>query len=115
MRYCLALDLKDDPESIRNYIKYHDKDNFRSEITESIKAAGVVDMQIYLTGNRLFMIMEVDETFDFGRKAEMDADNPAVQDWEDFVSRFQQRLPWAKEGEKWVLMEQIYSLDQSEG
>jgi L-rhamnose mutarotase len=110
MRYCLALDLKDDPESIEDYIKYHRKENFRPEITESIKAAGIVDMQIYLTGNRLFMIMEVDETFDFTRKAKMDAENPQVQDWEEFVSQFQQKLPWAKEGQKWVLMKQIYGL-----
>lgn len=114
MRYCLALDLNDDPESIECYVKCHQKENFRPEITESIKSAGVVDMQIYLTGNRLFMIMEVDDTFDFDRKAEMDANNPQVQDWEEFVSRFQQRLPWAKEGQKWVLMEQIYGLDIKE-
>ncbi len=114
MRYCLALDLKDDPESIENYKKYHRKDNFRPEITKSIKDAGVMDMQIYLIGNRLFMIMDVDGTFDFDRKAAMDAKNPQVQDWEDFVSQFQQRLPWAKEGQKWVLMEQIYGLDNRE-
>lgn len=113
-RYCLALDLKDDPKLIDAYKSSHRKENFRQEITESIKDAGILDMQIYLTGNRLFMIMEVDEAFDFARKAEMDASNPMVQDWEGFVSQFQQRLPWAKEGEKWVLMEQIYGLDDSE-
>lgn len=111
MRYCLALDLKDDPESIENYKKYHQKENFRPEITESIKEAGVLDMQIFLTGNRLFMVMEVDETFDFAKKAEMDTNNPRVQDWENIVSQFQQRIPWAKDGQKWVLMEKIYGLD----
>lgn len=111
MRYCLALDLKNDPESIENYKKYHRKDNFRPEITESIKEAGISNMEIYLTGNRLFMIMEVDESFGFERKTKMDAENPKVQDWENFVSQFQQKLPWAKEGEKWVLMEKIYKLD----
>src|SRR5690606_8212676 len=113
-RYCLALDLKDDPQLIDAYKSCHRKENFRPEIIESITSAGVVDMQIYLTGNRLFMIMEVDETFDFGRKAEMDASNPLVQDWEDRVSQFQQTLPWAKEGEKWVLMEKIFGLDDKE-
>lgn len=113
-RYCLALDLKDDPKLIDAYIRAHKVENFRPEITDSIKDAGILDMQIYLTSNRLFMIMEVDETFDFARKAEMDASNPMVQDWEGFVSQFQQRLPWAKEGDKWVLMEQIYGLDNNE-
>src|SRR5690606_25926753 len=106
--------LKDDPDLIDAYKSSHRKENIRAEITESIKDAGVVDMQIYCTGNRLFMIMEVDRSFDFRRKAEMDANNPQVQDWEDFVSQFQQTLPWAEEGEKWVLMEQIYGLDSSE-
>lgn len=115
MRYCLALDLKDDPESIENYKKYHQKENFRPEITASIRAAGIVNMQIFLTGNRLFMIMEVDESFAFEKKAEIDGNNPAVQDWENFVSQFQQRLPWSKEGQKWILMEQIYELDGSNG
>jgi L-rhamnose mutarotase len=112
MRYCLALDLKDDPIAIENYKKWHLQENFRPEITQSIRDAGVIDMQIYLIGNRLFMIMEVDERFNFEEKTKMDAANPEVQDWENFVSQFQQRLPWEKEGQKWVLMEKIYELDK---
>src|SRR5690554_4874132 len=111
MKYCLALDLKDDPESINSYKTYHQQEYFRPEITHSIREAGILNMEIFLTGNRLFMIMEVDEGFDFKKKAKMDAENPQVQDWENFVSEFQQPLPWAKEGEKWVLMEKIYQLD----
>lgn len=67
-------------------------------------------MQIYLTGNRMFMIMEVDETFDQAKKAEMDANNPKVQEWEQLMWKYQQSLPWAKEGEKWLLMERIFQL-----
>jgi L-rhamnose mutarotase len=107
-KYCLALDLKDDPTLIEAYKHYHAEENFRPEITDSIKKSGVTQMEIYLTGNRLFMIMEVDENFDFGRKAKMDAENPQVQEWESLVSTFQKKLPWAKKGEKWVLMEQIF-------
>lgn len=110
-KYCLALDLRNDPELIESYKRYHQKEHFRPEITSSIKEAGIVNMQIYLTGNRLFMIMEVDEQFDFESKTTMDAENSQVQEWENFVSQFQQVLPWAKKGEKWVLMEQIYQLD----
>ncbi|MEX2591973.1 MAG: L-rhamnose mutarotase [Anditalea sp.] len=111
-KYCLALDLKDDPHLIEAYKQYHAEENFRPEITASIKESGVTHMEIYLTGNRLFMIMEVDENFDFKRKAQMDAENPQVQEWESFVSTFQQSLPWAKEGEKWVVMEKIYQLGE---
>lgn len=109
-RYCLALDLKDDPNLIEEYKRYHAPGNAWPEVTTSIKDAGITDMQIYLTGNRLFMIMEVDETFDPEKKARMDADNLKVQEWENLMMKFQQLLPWAREGEKWVTMERIFKL-----
>jgi L-rhamnose mutarotase len=67
-------------------------------------------MEIYRTGNRLFMIVETDESFSFERKSEMDASNPKVQEWETLMLRFQKRLPWARDGEKWVLMNKIFQL-----
>lgn len=111
-KFCLALDLKDDPKAIDAYKACHAAENFRPEITESIKSSGITNMEIYLTGNRLFMIMEVAKGFDFHIKAKMDAENPKVHDWEAFVANFQQTLPWAKEGEKWVVMEKIYQLEK---
>lgn len=114
-RYCLALDLHDDQELIESYKKYHRTENFRPEITASIKESGILNMEIYLTGNRLFMIMEVDEGFSFQRKTKLDKENEQVQEWESFVSQFQKRLPWAEEGEKWVLMEKIFQIDGGYG
>jgi len=81
-RLCFSCDLKDDPELIPEYKKYHTPANTWPEITKSIKHAGIMDMQIYLTGNRMFMIMEVDYTFDPIKKTEMDANNPKVEKWE---------------------------------
>ncbi|WP_109830965.1 L-rhamnose mutarotase [Reichenbachiella versicolor] len=109
-RFCLALDLKDDPELIAKYEEYHAPGNAWPEITESITSAGITDMQIYRTGNRLFMIMEVDETFDPTKKAEMDANNPKVQEWEELMNTFQLPIPWAAPGEKWVPMNKIFQL-----
>jgi len=109
-KYYLACDLKDDPALIEKYKEYHAPGNAWPEITKSIKDAGIVDMQIYLTGNRLFMVMEVDDTFDPEKKAEMDAGNPKVQEWETLMDTFQQRIPWAKDGEKWIMMDQIFQL-----
>ena len=57
------------------------------------------------------MIMEVDGTFSFERKAAMDAANPHVQDWENLMWKFQQSMPFAKNGEKWMLMNQIFGLN----
>lgn len=108
-RYCLALDLKNDPDAIAQYEKWHR--NVWPEIMKSIRDAGIRNMEIYRTGNRLFMIMEAGEGFSFERKAEMDAANPRVQEWERLMENFQQFLPWAKPGEKWVIMEKIFELN----
>jgi L-rhamnose mutarotase len=107
-RYCFACDLKDNPKLIAEYKAYHAAGMAWPEITKSSKDVGIVDLQIYLTGNRMFMIMEVNETFDLLKKAEMDANNPKVKEWEKLMWGYQQRLPWAKEGEKWIQMEQIF-------
>jgi len=108
-RYCLALDLQDDPQLIAEYRRYHQK--CWPEITQSILDAGIEDMEIYLLGTRLFMIMEVSERFSFEAKREADRNNSKVQEWERLMWRFQRPLPEAKPGEKWVLMERIFKLD----
>ena len=107
-RFCLALDLVDDPELINEYEKWHEEG--WPEIKKSITDSGITDMQIYRTGNRLFMIVEADQSFSFERKSEMDASNPKVQEWETLMWKFQQPLPWAAEGEKWILMNKIFQL-----
>jgi len=107
-RYALALDLVDDPGSIAEYEAHHRA--VAPEILASIRDAGVEVMDIYRFGNRMFMVMEVDETFSFERKAEMDAANPAVQAWERLVWKYQQAVPRSKPGEKWVLMDKIFEL-----
>lgn len=109
-RYCLALDLIDDPALIAEYEHWHKRENTWPEITESIKDAGITALEIYRTGNRLFMIIETIDTFDFDIKAEMDIDNPKVQEWEKLMWKYQQPLSWAEAGEKWVLMNKIFRL-----
>jgi L-rhamnose mutarotase len=109
-RYCLTLDLKDDPKLIAEYKRYHQK--IWPEITRSIKDAGIEDMEIYLLGTRMFMIMEVDEKFSFEAKKRADELNAKVREWEALMWRFQQSLPQAKPGEKWLLMERIFSLEK---
>lgn len=107
-RYCLALDLKDDPALITEYEEYHRK--VWPGIIKSIKDAGIEAMEIYRTGNRLFMIMEVNDTFDFAKKAKADAVSTEVKKWEDLMWKYQQALPGSKPGEKWKLMEKIFDL-----
>lgn len=107
-RYCLALDLKDDPAAIAGYEKHHRA--VWPEILTSIRDSGIENMEIYRTGNRLFMIMEVSAAFSFEAKGRADAANPKVQEWERLMENFQQYLPFAQPGEKWVLMNKIFSL-----
>ena len=110
-RYCLALDLKDDPDLIAEYEAYHK--NVWPEIIESIKKSGIQSLDIYRTGNRMFMIIEANDDFSFDKKGQMDAANEKVQEWEELMWKFQQALPWAKPGEKWILMEKIFELPVS--
>ncbi|MBP6432135.1 MAG: L-rhamnose mutarotase [Ferruginibacter sp.] len=107
-KYCLALDLKNDEALIAEYETHHK--NIWPEIEQSIKQSGIVQMEIYRTGNRLFMIMETIDDFSFEQKANADAINEKVQQWEELMWKYQQALPLAKQGEKWILMNKIFSI-----
>ena len=107
-RYALALDLKDDPALIAEYERHHAQ--VWPEIEQSLRDAGITRLEIYRTGNRLFMVLEAGDEFSFDAKAAADAANPRVQEWEVLMWRYQQALPWARPGEKWLLMDRIYEL-----
>jgi L-rhamnose mutarotase len=109
-RYCLTLDLKDDPKLIAEYKRYHEK--IWPEITRSINDAGILDLEIYLRGTRMFMILEVNDSFSFEKKANADRKNQKVQEWEDLMWKFQKALPGAQPGEKWLPMERIFTLEK---
>ena len=109
-KHYFALDLINDENLIAEYDNYHAKGNEWPEITQSITEGGITSMEIYRTGNRLFMIMETNDDFDPIKKSTMDANNEKVQEWEQLMWKFQQPLPWAKEGEKWVAMKQVFKL-----
>jgi len=107
-RYCMALDLVNDRELIAEYEDLHKR--VSPLIKKSITDAGISVMDIYRLENRLFMIIETDESFSFERKAVMDASNPKVQEWEQFVWKYQLAIPGGKPGEKWRLMDKIFEL-----
>lgn len=108
-RYCLTLDLKDDPALIAEYKRHHQK--IWPEITQSIKSAGIENLEIYFLGTRMFMILEAGPGFSFEAKARADEANPKVREWEELMWKFQKALPQARPGEKWLLMERIFHLD----
>ena len=108
MKYCLALDLVDDEKLIAEYEKQHRA--VWPEIKASVKDSGITHLEIYRVFNRLFMIIEASNDFSFDKKNAMDAANPKVQEWEKLMWKYQQALPQAKPGEKWILTDKIFEL-----
>lgn len=109
-KYCFALDLRDDPELIAEYRRMHDPQNIWSEVVGSIKQNGVLEEEIYLAGNRLFMILHTTDDFSLEAKIEADNASPAMQKWEALMWKYQQPIPQAKPGQKWVRMEKIFEV-----
>jgi L-rhamnose mutarotase len=110
-RYCKTLLLKDDEQLIEDYKKVHAPGEAWPEITQGMKDVGIIDMEIYIYGTRLFMIMDTVADFDHDKAMTELATKPRQCEWEAYVSRFQQSSAEATADEKWQLMERIYKLD----
>jgi L-rhamnose mutarotase len=107
-RYCKTLSLKDDPQVIKEYQKIHQK--IWPEIPKGMKKIGILDMEIYIYGNQLFMIMDTTSDFDHEVSMEKLIQQPQQAEWEAYVSKFQQAPPEASTNEKWQLMERIFKM-----
>ena len=109
-RYCQTLDLKDDPELIARYVEAHDRFHSWPEIREGIKSVGILEMEIYILGNRLFMIVETPLDFDWDSAMTRLATLPRQQEWEDYVAMFQACRTGASSNDKWQMMERMFFL-----
>jgi L-rhamnose mutarotase len=110
-RFCKTLELNNDPQLIADYKKVHAKGNAWPEITQGMKDVGILDMEIYIIGARLFMIMDTVPDFDHEKAMAELAKKPRQQEWETYVSKFQKTSADASADEKWQLMERIYKID----
>jgi L-rhamnose mutarotase len=113
-RHCLALDLHDDPDTIATYTRWHAPGGPPTAVIRSIRAAGILQMQIWLTGPRLFMIMETGPGFSPEAKAAADAADADVRAWEQMMGALQRPLPWADPGEKWLAAACIFDLTEQD-
>ncbi len=113
-RYCKTLLLENDPSLIEAYREVHKPENTWPEITQGMKEVGILDMEIYIIQNRLFMIMDTIPDFDHEQAMQELAQKPRQAEWEAYVSRFQLTTSEATAGEKWVLMDRIYELNQQQ-
>ncbi len=110
-RTCLALDLKDDDELITGYEHFHQPEHIWPEIPKGIRAGGIVDMQIYRLGTRLFMIVETEEGIDLNTAFEAIGKMPRQTEWAAFMEGFQQRLAEAESHEHWAEMKPVFMLN----
>lgn len=109
-RYCQTLDLRDNPELIAEYRKRHSRQHVWPEILEGIRSVGILEMEIYILGTRLFMIVETPLDFDWDTAMTKLATLPRQEEWEDYMSVFQQAAKGATSNEKWKMMERMFYL-----
>ena len=109
-RYCRTMDLKPDDTLIREYVRRHTQGEVWTEILEGIRSVGILEMEIYLLGNRLFMVVYVPVDFEWDSAMERLSALPRQQEWEDFMAIFQQCSEGDKATDKWQMMERIFHL-----
>ena len=109
-RYCQTMDLKDDPELIAKYRECHSKEKSWREIREGIRSVGILEMEIYIEGAKLFMIVETPLDFDWKTAMDKLSHLPRQAEWENYVSRFQECVAESTSAEKWKLMERMFYL-----
>ena len=114
-RYVYALDLVDAPSKIAEYEAWHRAERIWPAVVASLKSSGLANLELFRTGNRLVLIVDAPDDFSPDSRAASDARDPDVQAWEALMWGYQRALPWAKPGEKWILMETIFSLAQLGG
>ncbi|MBN1950013.1 MAG: L-rhamnose mutarotase [Bacteroidales bacterium] len=110
-RYCKSMELRNEAHLIREYKQVHAKGEAWPEITQGMKEVGILDMEIYLLGTSLFMIMDTVPDFDHDKAMAELAEKPRQKEWEAYVSKFQDTSPESTASQKWQLMERIYKMD----
>lgn len=108
--YCFALDLKDDPSLIAAYKRYHEPEHIWPEVLTNIRSHGVLREQIFLVGTRMVLVLFTTDDFDPKEKAAHDSRNTKMQEWEELMWTYQQALPQASHGQKWVQMDRIFDV-----
>lgn len=108
--YCLALDLKDEPALIAEYKRWHQRGVIWPEVIDKIKDGGVISEEIFLLGTRLVMVLKTTDEFDLDAKSAALRADAKMQEWEALMWKYQEPVPEARPGEKWVLMEKIFEV-----
>lgn len=109
-RYVQTMSLRDNPELIALYRKAHSEPDFWPEIGEGIRAVGILEMELYILGTRLVMIVDMPDELDWDEVMARLAQLPRQAEWEDHVAQFQSCAKGSTSDEKWQMMERIFHL-----
>lgn len=109
-RFVQTMQLKDDSQLIRKYREAHDKEHFWREIEEGIKQVGILEMEIYISGNTLVMIVDAPIDFNWDEAMARLATLPRQEEWERHVAEFQDCDADATSDQKWQMMERMFYL-----
>lgn len=109
-KYCQTLNLRDDEELISEYVRRHSAEEFWSQIGEEMRQVGILDMEIFISGNKLFMIVETPEDFDWDKAFSELSRMPKQIEWEEYMSIFQDCGEGLSSTEKWQLMDRIFHI-----
>ncbi|MCQ2308404.1 MAG: L-rhamnose mutarotase [Bacteroidales bacterium] len=110
VHYCRTLELRNNPELIKEYRRRHEKGNVWQEIIDGIKQVGILEMEIYILGTRLFMIVETPADLDLDAAMNKLATLPRQAEWEAYMSELQDTSADATSDEKWQMMERMFYL-----
>ena len=110
-RYCKVLQLRDDPGLIEKYREVHKPENIWPIVGKGIREVGILDMEIYIHGHTVFMIMDTVPGFDHDSAMKELAKKPMQKEWEEYVSAFQDAGSKSDTPEKWEVVERIFVLD----
>lgn len=109
-RYVQFLEISDDPQLMAQYRKWHSEEYHWKEIRDGIREVGILEMELYMLGNRLVMIVDAPADFDWEKAMARLATLPRQAEWEAFVSKFQGCAADARSDEKWQPMERMFRL-----
>ncbi len=109
-RYVQTMDLKDNPELIAEYRRRHSREEAWKEIRDGIREVGILEMELYILGSRIVMIVDTPLDFDWDSAMARLATLPRQQEWEDYMAMFQKCAEGATSNEKWQMMERMFYL-----
>ena len=109
-RHVLTVNLKDDPAAIDAYRRHHAR--VWPEVLDSLRRAGVREMDIHLLGRQLVMVVDLEDGLDVKRVfAAHRTSSTRVAEWEALMKTLQEPVDAAGAGEWWAAMEPVFHLN----